>query len=1194
MLKNTKIKNALVALLLFLFLSACGGGSGGGAVTAVTNFVEKDLSNLSGSSNIVSNFSNLLLNFNSTISNGNFGSLQAVITGPDENDKSMAHALLAQLSQAESLWSESEQLISDQSDSDKFRIYNSNSYKESYAAIIYLRDHVKPIIERVSQGKSITLEQLNLITKTEKASEIIAKEKNSSALIYAEDKMIKSIVSKNSVEVIYDQVENGISIEDTSNSSWETIEGQGGKEKRTVLINTPQIRVIRIKTCAWNETTKLSAEGNKVISSSPNCSTNETSEILSPKIESIVEFQEGSNPVISTEILEDLVSEPVIEWNLSYGNNGILTTTTIASNIANNPEIVAGSESTSVERYTKTKTIATSEKNQIWVVTEEWEKTKTTKPAVSISSNNVTYKDTKTKQKRTWTITTKQKKVTYKDGTSEILSDVQPKVYDDWTTIQTEEITRTVKEEKDRKNIFLTPDITDAFVKQTSKILKSSAYTEEDEDLGIKTTGISLIAGDFKSLEFLKDSSKSIINADKAYARGWTGKGAILGVIDSYQEITHESLNGKYQWYNNYVRYSDGKKDANGNEMGTVLNGGKNISHGTHVAGIIAGKKNDNLFHGVAFDSNLVGANIDYHGRGSAHMSYAWHALKDIAKLKSSRQQGGEEMNIVAINMSFNKASAYHHYGDITKLSDGTYSAPKITSIMQNSGGGAQYWRVGTDNDIVLVNSAGNGLYINGSMNYDFALDPGIWATETDNNDNLVLGGKMIIVGNWGGTKENGQVVSSKAGHVCLNIVNNSCEDKYQTKDFYILAPGNSIWSSVPGNEYAALGGSSMAAPQVTGALGILNQMWPHMKSANLVKLVLNTADRNIKGYDENIHGQGMLDLNQATRPQGAVGIPTTGRVDGASTSLNNTYFATGSTSAFSSLSNIKIMVIDEYDRDFYTELESELKVQDNRKYSDIGMLMINNNDFLPIQQMYGSFSQGGQYKLPKNMKLNFYTGVNGDADYSISINKNFLLGENVKLKTGIGNLNEKYTWLGNSSNGILEVGQDNRTSFGNVGVEYKLGSAVLILDYKKGYTNVNASKGSIIKNFSDIETESYRLAYKLNKDKSTIYGWSLSFPSHITSGKMDLEVAKSVNLDGTINFLNTERDLSQAVRERNFGFFYSHVRERDVDSNFNFNIEYRQNISGIYNNDDINLELNYTKEFNSACGFFVWNKPEC
>ena len=51
---------------------------------------------------------------------------------------------------------------------------------------------------------------------------------------------------------------------------------------------------------------------------------------------------------------------------------------------------------------------------------------------------------------------------------------------------------------------------------------------------------------------------------------------------------------------------------------------------------------------------------------------------------------------------------------------------------MTNSGGGAQYWKVATDNDIVLVNSAGNGLYVNGAMNYDYALDPGIWATQVD------------------------------------------------------------------------------------------------------------------------------------------------------------------------------------------------------------------------------------------------------------------------------------------------------------------------------------------------------------------------------------------------------------------------------------------------------------------------------
>ena len=61
------------------------------------------------------------------------------------------------------------------------------------------------------------------------------------------------------------------------------------------------------------------------------------------------------------------------------------------------------------------------------------------------------------------------------------------------------------------------------------------------------------------------------------------------------------------------------------------------------------------------------------------------------------------------------------------------------------------------------------------------------------------------------------------------------------------------------------------------------------MKGENLVKLILNTADTNINGYNENTHGQGMLDLDEATKPQGEVGVPTTGRVDGTITTLNNT-----------------------------------------------------------------------------------------------------------------------------------------------------------------------------------------------------------------------------------------------------------------------------------------------------------------
>ena len=188
----------------------------------------------------------------------------------------------------------------------------------------------------------------------------------------------------------------------------------------------------------------------------------------------------------------------------------------------------------------------------------------------------------------------------------------------------------------------------------------------------------------------------------------------------------------------------------------------------------------------------------------------------------------------------------------------------------------------------------------------------------------------------------------------------------------------------------------------------------------------------------------------------------------------------------------------------------------------------------------------------------------------------------------------EQDTWLGNYSDGALAVGDNNDTNFGNIGIEYALGNNVLSLDYTKGYTDINTTDGSLIKNFSDIETESYRLAYEIHKDKHTTFGWSFSLPSHITSGTMDLEVAESVNLDGTLNYTNFKSDLTQTTKEKNLGFFYSKTPEHDLDATFNFSAEYRQDVSGQNDTDGINLAMNYVKKFNGACGFFIWKNPKC
>ena len=83
----------------------------------------------------------------------------------------------------------------------------------------------------------------------------------------------------------------------------------------------------------------------------------------------------------------------------------------------------------------------------------------------------------------------------------------------------------------------------------------------------------------------------------------------------------------------------------------------------------------------------------------------------------------------------------------------------------------------------------------------------------------------------------------------------------------------------------------------------------------------------------------------------------------------------------------------------------------------------------------------------------------------------------------------------------------------------------------------------------------------------------------------MDLEVAESVNLDGTINYNNIKSDLTQDTREKNFGFFFAHSPEHDLDASFNFSAEYRQDVAGQEGEDGVQVGMNYIKKLTLACG---------
>jgi hypothetical protein len=184
------IKNSLRKLLLTsamgLLLQNCGGGGGGGGATS---FVNNIVSELDGSSSLVSAYYTNISDLNSIVSQlGGVGSLQSVFTSPNSKDIENAQQLNTIVGNAETLWSQSIALIEAQGPKKRYEIYNSSDYKEAYASYLYLVNYVKPIVEKVANGQNITLTEFNKVANQPIINNIIDTEKSTTVNTYVETK----------------------------------------------------------------------------------------------------------------------------------------------------------------------------------------------------------------------------------------------------------------------------------------------------------------------------------------------------------------------------------------------------------------------------------------------------------------------------------------------------------------------------------------------------------------------------------------------------------------------------------------------------------------------------------------------------------------------------------------------------------------------------------------------------------------------------------------------------------------------------------------------------------------------------------------------------------------------------------------------------------------------------------------------
>jgi subtilisin family serine protease len=879
---------------------------------------------------------------------------------------------------------------------------------------------------------------------------------------------------------------------------------------------------------------------------------------ISRKSENLV-TTESDTPgvVITTQVISKTVSNkaqlaPLIDTAKQYGSQYANTTyvdSAVQSSYKDGTPVKTYSTTDNVQVIKNTNGSTTTNTYRITTTT-------TTTPRTYTESYVRTHTDTVKQDVVTITKTTPVTRTTYTDGTSITQNGITTESRSSETfIIGTSTRTETINNSSRIENIVTTESNAPGVLHASTTTAPVATVpvdnrAPKDLNMGTPTPVASNDPNFYKTSEFMRNNANTQIKADKAYARGWTGKGVTVAIADTGYLTTHQDLQGQVIATKDYT--GTGINDTHG--------------HGTHTLGTIVGLKNDIGTHGVAYDAKAmvvkIGTTSSVNTNNGA-LGLAWAA------------DNGATVGNISANSNYDRTFRNNLLG----ISDGTYLSK---DTRYNYGAGKYYnmqdpglWKSVTDKGMVVVNSAGNqGLPV--------SANPGYFATVTDANGNLLLGGRMLIAG---AVDENNKFYSwsNRAGHICqqFNAVTNTCSDKYRVSDFYILAPGGTNSTSKSG-DVGYMEGTSMAAPVVTGGVAIVSQMWPYMKGENIVKLLTTTANRNIPDYSKETHGAGVLDLDRATQPVGAVGIPTGGRTTAAAKPVNisNT---SGSGSALSSIASTgllsNVMVVDEFSRDFYVNLSKGITVKDKRKISEVNVQQ-SGTSYLPFAQSLGTFEQGGEWSITDDLKFGFANSKDAKGDYTSHVSKNWKMDDKFRIRTTMGTVGEKNTWLGNDSSGALAVGKNNKTYFSQIGFDYVEANETWSIDLGRGYTTVNTTDESMIKKVNTLQSQSVKLGYERAINDNQKWGITVGVPNYISRGSATVSVPYATTAEGDILYDNVKANLKTKTPERNLGLYYTENGETDLDWNVRFSTEYRHNLAGESGKKGVGFGIQVEKKF--------------
>lgn len=557
-----------------------------------------------------------------------------------------------------------------------------------------------------------------------------------------------------------------------------------------------------------------------------------------------------------------------------------------------------------------------------------------------------------------------------------------------------------------------------------------------------------------------------------AWGRGFTGLGVKVAVLDSGFDLSHTDLKGQVIAAKNFNEIVTENTKTNPNNFKSNIQAGTDITwslHGTQMASIIAGVADNNATVGVAPDAKLllaqVGQGVTYN---STTKTWTYSGTGISAPSLNSALTWAEANGATVANMSLGSSYDKTFQKGVTLLGTGLYKAPVSYGSMYGNTTKELNAFAGASKSMVLVAAAGNdGL--------PYAQFPGAYATQVDKSGNLVLGGRMLIVGSVGVTNTI-STFSNRAGSFCTNLVGTVCKDAYYVKDFFVVAPGEGIVSSIPnqakaGNVSNPVSGTSPAAAFVSGGIALMKQAWPQLSGAQLVNLVKTTAtDLGAKGVDE-VYGYGLVNFDKATQPTGAVKYSTSSltssSVSSGTSIVNVGIAATGSLgSAFKTSSVLSsVQVVDGINRNYTADFTRAIGNSNP----------VNSLAMSPYLAMQGTGYREFTVPFGKTDTISFMQSSNGmAAQYETAYS-------DTKVSFQVGSMTEANGFLNNYGSGLTSFGNSG-TTWAMVGGEKDIGSNFsLIGNYGVGITKTGSVQDSIIALSPTLVSDTWKLGLAKN-----------------------------------------------------------------------------------------------------------------